>query len=106
MISINAERPYREVDPGVERKLLAKGGQLMTAQLRFRKGAIGALHSHPHEQVGYVVSGSFEFSLDGANHTLRAGDSYYVPPGAVHGVKALEDSILVDVFTPQREDFL
>lgn len=106
MISINADSPYREVEPGVERKLLATGGRMMTAQLRFKKGAVGSLHSHPHEQIGYVVSGSFEFTLEGKNYTLKAGDSYYVPSGAVHGAKALEDSILVDIFTPQREDFL
>ena len=106
MISINAESPYREVDPGVERKLLATGGQMMTAQLRFQKGAVGSQHSHPHEQVGYVVSGSFEFTLEGVNYTLRAVDSYYVPSGVVHSARALEDSILVDIFTPQRQDFL
>lgn len=106
MISINAASPYREVEPGVERKLLATGGQMMTAQLRFRKGAIGSLHSHPHEQIGYVVSGSFEFTLEGVVSVLKAGDSYYVPSGAIHGVQALEDSLLVDVFTPQRQDFL
>ena len=105
MISINQESAYREVDPGVERKLLATGGGMMTVQLRFQKGALGALHRHPHEQVGYVVSGSFQFTLEGKTYTLKAGDSYYVAPNLEHGALALEDSILVDVFTPQRQDF-
>ncbi len=106
MICINQDSPYKQLEPGVERKILATGGGLMTAQFRFQKGAIGALHSHPHEQVGYVVSGSVDLTLEGKTQTLRAGDSYYVPPGLVHGVKALEDTVLVDVFTPQRQDFL
>jgi quercetin dioxygenase-like cupin family protein len=106
MIAINTDHPYKALDPGVERKILAAGGTMMTAQFRFQKGAIGALHSHPHEQVGYVVSGSIELTLERKTQTLRAGDSYYVPSGLVHGVRALEDTILVDVFTPQREDFL
>ena len=67
---------------------------------------MGALHSHPHEQVGYVVSGSVDLTFDGQVQTLKAGDSYYVPSGIVHGVLALEDTVIVDVFTPQREDFL
>ena len=106
MICINQESPYQQLDPGVERKILAAGGSLMTAQFRFQKGAIGALHSHPHEQVGYVVSGSVDLTLDGKTQTLRSGDSYYVPSGLVHGVKALEETVLIDVFTPQRQDFL
>jgi len=106
MIAINKDHPYQALDPGVERKILAAGGTMMTAQFRFQKGAIGALHSHPHEQVGYVVSGSVDLTLEGKTQTLRAGDSYYVPSGLVHGVKALEDTVLVDVFTPQREEFL
>ena len=106
MICKNQDSAYKEVAPGVERKLLATGGGMMTAQLRFRKGAVGALHRHPHEQVGYVVSGSFEFTMEGKTQVLRAGDSYYVAPNLEHGVLALEDSLLIDVFTPQRQDFL
>jgi quercetin dioxygenase-like cupin family protein len=106
VISVNQHSEYKTVGEGVERKLLATGGELMTVQFRFAPGAVGALHSHPHEQIGYVVSGRFEFTLDGVTHTLGPGDSYYVPPHAVHGARALEASILVDVFTPQRQDFL
>ena len=106
MVSINEKVPYRDIGNGVGRKVLATGGTLMTVQFRFPQGAVGALHSHPHEQVGYVVSGKFEFSLDGKVTTLGPGDSYYVPPGMTHGVVVLEEGVLLDVFTPQREDFL
>ena len=63
-------------------------------------------HSHPHEQIGYVVKGSFEATLGDETSTIHAGDTYYVPPNLVHGVIALEEGILLDIFTPQREDFL
>jgi len=92
--------------PGVTRQLLARGGGLMAVEFRFQRGSVGALHQHPHEQIGYVASGRFEFSLDGVVTVLGPGDSYYVRPHAVHGVVALEDGVLLDVFTPQREDFL
>ncbi|MCE5283271.1 MAG: cupin domain-containing protein [Deltaproteobacteria bacterium] len=94
------------VAPGVQRKILASDGKLMTVEVRFKKGAVGAIHSHPHEQISYIVSGSFACNLDGDKKTLRAGDTYYVRPNLPHGVEALEDSVILDVFTPQREDFL
>jgi len=106
MISLYSETTAFDLGKGVRRTLLATGGGLMTVEFRFEKGSVGALHSHPHEQVGYVVSGRFTFTLDGKTTVLGVGDSYYVPPNAVHGVEALEDGILLDVFTPQRQDFL
>ena len=63
-------------------------------------------HSHPHEQIGYVVKGSFEITLGDEKTVINAGDTYYVPPDIIHGVVALEDGVLLDIFTPQREDFL
>jgi len=92
---------------GAKRKLLGRGGSLMMAEVSFQKDAIGAIHSHPHEQVSYIVQGSFEFRLDGKVQRVVKGDSIYVPSNTLHGVKALEDnSIILDVFTPQREDFV
>lgn len=95
-----------KVGEGVERKILASDGKLMAVEVKFEKGSIGALHSHPHEQISYILKGSFEFEIDGKKHVISQGDSYYVKPDVIHGVKALEDSIILDVFTPQREDFL
>jgi quercetin dioxygenase-like cupin family protein len=91
---------------GVTRKILASGGTLMTAQFSFEKGAVGSPHTHMHEQVGYVLRGRFELTLGNEKTTLETGDTYYVPSNTVHGVVALEDGILLDVFTPQRQDFL
>lgn len=92
---------------GAKRKLLGKGGSLMMTEVTFEKDAIGAIHSHPHEQVSYIVQGSFEFNLDGNVQRVAKGDSIYIPSNTLHGVKALEEnSIILDTFTPQREDFL
>jgi len=91
---------------GVTRRVLASGGGMMTVEFRFPQGAIGAVHTHPHEQVGYVVSGRFALTFDGKVTEIRAGDTYYVPSGVPHGAVALEEGVLLDVFTPQRQDFL
>ncbi len=106
MVLNNADVPFTDLGEGVSRKILASDGKLMTVEFHFQKGSVGSPHSHPHEQVGYVVKGSFEATLDGETTIIHAGDSYYVPSNVVHGVLALEDGLLLDVFTPQREDFL
>jgi len=94
------------LEPGLSRKILARGGMIMLVEVTFKKGAVGYLHSHPHEQVSYIQKGSFVVEIDGEKRVLRSGDSFYTQPGQNHGVKALEDSVIIDVFTPQREDFL
>lgn len=91
---------------GVVRKILGRGGNLMMVEVTFQKDAVGLPHHHIHEQVCYIAKGSFKFVVDGENRLVRKGDSIYIPSNAEHSCHALEDSIIVDVFTPQREDFL
>lgn len=91
---------------GVERKVLSHGGSLMSVEVSFKKGGVGTLHSHMHEQISYVIEGSFKFTLGQDKQIITVGDSCYIAPDVMHGVVALEDSKLIDVFSPQREDFL
>lgn len=90
----------------VSRKIRAKGGSLMMVEVFFKAGACGAEHRHVHEQVCYCLSGEFVFTIEGQTSTLKAGDSLYVPASALHGTVCVADGRLLDVFTPQREDFL
>ncbi len=106
MFSKNDDTQSTPCGEGVSRKILGRGGNMMVVEVTFQKGATGASHSHPHEQASYIAKGSFEFVVDGEKEMLNQGDSIYIPSNAEHGCKALEDSIIVDVFTPQREDFL
>ena len=78
----------------------------MVCELHFQKGAVGNLHSHPHEQCTYIISGKFEFNINGVKKILGPGDSTYKEPGVVHGAVCLEEGMLIDIFTPAREDFL
>lgn len=92
---------------GVVRKVLAYSENLMSVELHFDKGAIGAKHSHPHEQIGYLISGSLIFQEEGKeDKVLVAGDTYYVAPDVPHGVVAVEETMLLDIFTPMRKDFV
>ena len=103
----NKNVPLTDLGGGMVRKVLAYSENLMNVELKFEKGAIGAKHSHPHEQIGYIISGSLLFQEEGKeDKVLVTGDSYYVEPNAVHGVVALEDTMLLDIFTPMRKDFV
>ena len=101
-----ADRPWEDVGAGVQRKILAFDERLMMVRVRFAPGAVGEVHRHPHRQVSYVESGSFEVEIGGERRRAEAGDSFFVAPDVEHGVVALEAGELIDVFTPCREDFL
>lgn len=92
--------------PGVVRRILAYTDGLMCVENHFEEGAVGALHHHPHTQITYVVSGRFEFEIDGVKKVVKQGDSMLKMNGIEHGCVCLEKGILLDIFTPMREDFI
>ena len=106
MVVNNSSVNYDILDPLSRRKILCHEGSLMMVEVTFDKGGVGSVHTHPHEQITYVAKGAFVFTIEGVEHTVKQGDSLYFPSNAKHGCTALEDGILVDIFTPQREDFL
>jgi quercetin dioxygenase-like cupin family protein len=91
--------------PGMKRKIMAYDEHLMLVRVEFEQGAVGSLHSHRHTQISHVESGVFEVEISGEKQVLRAGDVFYVPPHAVHGAVCLQAGVLIDVFSPMREDF-
>ena len=100
------EVEWEDLGDGVQRKLLTFEDKVMMAKIRFKAGAVGVAHSHPHIQCSYVESGEFVLTIDGRSETLVAGDSFLVPSGKLHDAVAVTDGVLIDVFTPMREDFL
>jgi quercetin dioxygenase-like cupin family protein len=98
--------PSESVGEGIGRKILGYDDGLMMTHVTFRKGAVGARHQHPHRQISYVEAGSFEVSVGTEMRILKRGDCYVVPPSVDHGVLALEDGAVVDVFSPARLDLL
>ena len=90
----------------VTRRVLAYTDGLMCVENTFEKGAVGTLHSHPHTQITYVVSGAFSFTIDGETRIVRKGDTMLKEHGVIHGCTCLEAGVLLDIFTPMREDFV
>lgn len=95
-----------ELGGGVSRKILAHNEKLMAVEVSFEKGSVGALHKHEHEQISYVLKGNFKVTIGGKENILKVGDTYYTAPNEEHGVVALEEGVLLDIFTPERKDFL
>ena len=92
--------------PGVFRKVLAYCDSLMCVENYFETGAEGAMHSHPHTQITYVAEGRFRFTIDEEVREVSKGDTLCKQNGVIHGCVCLEKGILVDFFTPMREDFV
>lgn len=98
--------PVEQVGEGIKRQILGFGPELMAVKVWFEEGSIGYQHDHPHTQVSYVESGEFEATIDGQTRTLTAGDSFYVSPNLSHGAVCKKAGVLIDIFSPLREDFL
>src|SRR5947209_5824888 len=92
-------------EPGLERRVLASSDKLMLVEHYMEEGWVGAAHSHPHEQVVYVISGRLHVNAAGRSFEIGAGDSFVVKGGVEHQASALEKSHVLDVFTPRREDY-
>jgi quercetin dioxygenase-like cupin family protein len=95
-----------EPESGLKRRVLAYSDKLFLAEHEMVKGWVGKVHSHPHDQIVYVVHGHLRVSCQGNTFEIRTGDTFAVRGGVEHGASAIQDSLVVDVFTPCREDYI
>jgi quercetin dioxygenase-like cupin family protein len=105
MIYRNADATPVEMLPGLIRRTLADGESLMICEFTFDADVEVPNHTHPHEQVGYVVSGRIRLTIDGESSDLGPGDSYHIPSNVPHGAITPEPTVVVDAFSPPREDY-
>jgi len=103
---IDGETEWEQVAEGLSRQIMGFDGKIMLVKAKFETGAIGVMHKHYHSQVTYVESGEFEMTIGDEVKTLKRGDSFYVIPWIMHGCVCTKPGILIDVFSPAREDFL
>ena len=92
--------------PGVTRKVLAYCDAAMCVAHEFEKGAVGSIHSHPNTQITYVAEGRFLFTVGEEVREVSKGDTLCKQNGVKHGCECLEKGVLVDFFTPMRQDFV
>jgi quercetin dioxygenase-like cupin family protein len=94
-----------EAVPGVHRRVLSCGDQVMVVQFTIAAGSDVPVHTHPHEQVGHVVSGRMRFRIGDEERELGPGDGYSVPGNVPHGAYGMTDTVAIDSFYPVREDY-
>lgn len=103
---LDENQEWEKVSEGVQRKIMGYDDKIMLVKVKFDKGGIGYEHAHYHSQTTYVASGEFEFMIGGVTKTVKEGDSVYMPPHVPHGATCTKAGILIDVFSPIREDFM
>lgn len=106
MFEKKCEEGYRRALDGIEQRTLVHGDSTLMVEFRLQKDAVLPLHSHPHEQTGYLVTGQIRLTIDTDVHDVRPGDSWCIPGGVLHGAEIVSDSVAVEVFSPVREDYL
>ena len=98
--------PVEQIGPGIERQMIV-GENLMICRLRIASNVVTPAHDHPHEQMTIVESGRVLFTIGEEQRIAQPGDVLHFPPGTWHGATMLdEEVILIDIFSPIREDFL
>ena len=106
MIGKRSDTGYARVLKGVEQKTLVYGAKTLMTEFVLKKGNVLPLHSHPHEQTGYLVRGHIVLTVSGERHDVLPGDSWCFLGGVPHGAEILEDSVAIEVFAPVREDYV
>jgi len=94
-----------QLNPKVGRRHF-HANNMTIARLEIKKDAVVPEHSHINEQISMVESGALQFNIGGSERVVRGGEVLVIPPDVPHGVVALEDTVVVDMFSPTREDWI
>jgi quercetin dioxygenase-like cupin family protein len=97
--------PVESITPSIDRRFIS-AERVTLANFQLKAGGVVPRHAHEQEQLTYVVSGALKFVVDGDTIVARGGDVVQIPSGLAHEVQVLEDSFVVDVFAPVRQDWI
>ncbi len=97
---------YKPVLDGISMRTLVYGDNTLMTEFVLEKGSLLPMHSHPHEQSGYLVSGQMKLTIGGDTFEVSPGDSWTIPGDVEHKADIIEDSVAIEVFSPVREDYL
>jgi quercetin dioxygenase-like cupin family protein len=106
MFTQKSGHDYLSKVQGIEQKTLVYGEKTLMTEFLLKKDSVLPLHSHPHEQTGYLVSGHIILTIAGDQYDAHPGDSWCIPGGVEHSGDIREDSVAIEIFAPVREDYL
>jgi len=97
---------FRRMNEGVQLSTLVHGKKTSLVEFRLKAGTVIPSHEHPYEQTGYLVSGAIKFTVEDKTHMAMPGDAWCVLKGVKHSAEVLEDSVIIEVFSPPRKDYM
>lgn len=105
-MTANRQNPWIEIAPGIRRRTITTGASMYQMRAELEAGSRMPEHSHPQEQIVHIIKGRMRLLCAGAAHELTAGESFYLASNVPHGVETIEDTVVLDTFSPPREDYL
>jgi quercetin dioxygenase-like cupin family protein len=100
------QNPWIDICPGIKRQTVANGATMYQMMARLAAGSKMPEHQHPQEQVVHILSGRMKLIVQGTPHELKTGDSYYLAANVPHGVETVEETRVLDTFSPPRDEYL
>jgi quercetin dioxygenase-like cupin family protein len=94
-----------QLNPLYERQVI-HGETMTVVRAHLKKGCVVAEHSHPNEQVSMIERGALKFTLGGNDHVVKTGEVMRIAPNLVHSAQAVEDCVMVEIFSPRRQDWI
>ena len=105
-MSTATKEKWIDIAPGVHRKTIAAGEKIHQVYVRLDAGSAVPTHTHVHEQIAFCVSGNLLLTIDGTLHDLKPGQAAFIPSNVPHKADVKIDTIVIDAFSPPREDML
>lgn len=103
---MNKENPWIDICPGIKRQTVASGKTMYQMRAQLDAGSTMPEHHHPQEQLVYILEGRMRLIVSGVPHELSAGDCYYLGSNVPHGVETIEETRVLDTFSPPRDEYL
>lgn len=98
--------PWIDIVPGIRRRTVANGASMYQMMAELKAGSQMPEHKHPQEQIVHILKGRMKLIVSGVPHELKQGDSFYLGANVPHGVETIEETIVLDTFSPPRDDYL
>jgi quercetin dioxygenase-like cupin family protein len=100
------EHPWIEIAPGIRRRTVTSGKSMYQMIAKLDAGSRMPEHKHPQEQIAHILEGRMKLIVSGVPHELKRGDSFYLASNVPHGVETIEETMVLDTFSPPRDDYL
>ncbi len=105
MVNHHSDKNYQKILEGIHIKTLVLGESTLMSKFKLSKNAVIPLHSHPYEQTGYLINGNIILHIEGKKFDMKEGDSWCIHNNCPHMAEVIDDSIILEIFSPPRDDY-